>query len=263
MGTSTRGSEPELLTAAERVRTETALLIAALSRKKPFTVAEAFRGRPQGERLAAEAVAADLVGRGLLRSHPPSSRRGRARYELTDEGRRIGQERLAEEKPGRKAQARARKGAAAALEQRVEVLEGRLAQWITRLEALERRLGALERAYEVNRDASRSESPSVPAHAEPPVPDVNRFKDWLFTALDELDRRNRRLGLVPIPQVRQALAGRVGRRDFDRLVLQLAAQREIVLVAHDRPAVLSPADRDGSLQDPLSGQLYHWIRWGM
>ncbi|MEW6046383.1 MAG: hypothetical protein AB1609_07870 [Bacillota bacterium] len=98
----------------------------------------------------------------------------------------------------------------------------------------------------------------------PPMPDsvnLETFRAALFATIDRLDRANRQLGLVPIPVVRRALAGRAGAEHFDRLVLELAARREIVLVWHDRPAALSPEERAGCIED--GGRVWYWIRWGM
>lgn len=54
---------------------------------------------------------------------------------------------------------------------------------------------------------------------QPATATLDDFRPALFAALDHLDAANRRLGLVPIPAVRRALAGRVHRGCGPGLVL--------------------------------------------
>lgn len=154
---------------------------------------------------------------------------------------------------------------------RVEGLSGQVAALHQRLDGLERQLQLLPAGVAdalAGRAAAGSSGPAAAgrtagsrdAGAVPAV-SLDQFRAWLFEALDDLDRRERLLGLVPVPRVRAALAGRVGREDFDRLVTELAVRREVSLVPHDHPSELSPQERQACLHDPALGLVYYWFRW--
>ena len=94
---------------------------------------------------------------------------------------------------------------------------------------------------------------------EPPAtvtPD--RFEQELARALRELDRRGRHGGLVPLPELRRALAKLgMSRSDFDEALLERERAFSIDLkVAHDGRQL---ADASDALRDPARGLLYYVV----
>lgn len=139
-----------------------------------------------------------------------------------------------------------------------------------RLQALEQRVG-----MDGAREGAGPEEPEPalaglhPATSRPPgqaspartVWSVETFQERLRRAFEEIDVQQGRLGRVAIPRLREALGGEVGSADFDRLLLQLAARRTVILVPHDHPGALTQAQRAGALRDDLLGHIYYWVRW--
>ncbi|WP_324715859.1 hypothetical protein U7230_10845 [Carboxydochorda subterranea] len=245
------------------------------------TLAELFQAaRARGETVPPEDVlkgaAERLVFAGLVDARPTGT--GRQRLRLTEAGLELAGRLQAQAPPARpvapRRRAARRAGATATavdpIPGRVEALEGRLSTVEARVQAMEALLGSasermarLEALLGAPSARPRAGAGETQPDSSPPPLSLEAFRERLLATIDRLDRETRQFGLVPVPQVRKALAGVVDGEAFDRLVLELAARREVWLVPHDHPASLSPEQQAGSIRDPWLGQLYYWFRRGM
>ncbi len=129
------------------------------------------------------------------------------------------------------------------------------------LKAVGARMDTLEQAFAARLEALEKRLGMDGAQAARPVWSVEIFQERLRRAFEEIDLQQGRLGRVAIPRLREALGDQVGSADFDRLLLQLAARRTVILVPHDHPGALTEAQRAGALRDDLLGHIYYWVRW--
>ena len=181
-----------------------------------------------------------LVERGLAEHVAPTGRAKKPRYRITERGieAHSALPPPAPKRPGRPT--------AVSLQTRLDELQARV-------ESLEARLGLVE----ADRNTERADVPRepTPAHLG-----YEEFRRAAHEAYRRLDQTGRTLGLVPIPELRWALGGRLPREAFDEYLLRLHQDRIINLSPPDHPGSL-PADRrrDG-VQHPAAGLLY-FVRW--
>lgn len=187
-------------------------------------------GVPPGER--ADALAA-LITSGLAAVVAPSGRARLPRYAITEEGRRV----VATLPPPR-------------LKPTGRVTAAALA---ARLDELERRLGEVEK---------RLAPPPGPADlpAGPADMSYEVFRTAAREAHRRLDEGARTLGLVPIPDLRRALGGRLARHLFDEHLLRLHKDGLVHLMPHDHPTSLPDDRQRDCLTHPTAGLLY-FVRW--
>ena len=68
------------------------------------------------------------------------------------------------------------------------------------------------------------------------------------------------IGLLPIPELRCALADRIAREEFDAFVLRLHADGLVHLMSHVEADSLSKETIRDCLSDE-TGLLLYWLRW--
>lgn len=251
----------------------------------PTTQGDATKDLKEGRTLLQ-----DLVASGLVAAVPPTPPQRAWRYALTDEGRRELErlealnrgasgaastagpgtrpdrttgtlDRRRARLDGLATEVQALAGRVDSLAARVDSLAAQLQAAVIRLEAVERAVGTDGKPVKDAAPATRKPAPGA-APATPGTPlSTDEFERLLYHAYDELDRRQGRLGLVPIPRLREALSARVEPEDFERRLRELAKSRRVFLVPHDQPATLSDADRRAAIEDRVLGQLYYWVRW--
>jgi hypothetical protein len=68
------------------------------------------------------------------------------------------------------------------------------------------------------------------------------------------------VGLLAIPELRQALGDRVSRQEFEAFVMRLHAEGLVHLMSHVDPGSLSAEAVRDCLSDE-TGLLLYWIRW--
>jgi hypothetical protein len=171
---------------------------------------------------AGAALAVDrLRTLGLVREMPPA-RKGPPRLELTAEGRRCAEE-VVRRYPARIT---------------AHMLYGELLRISDGLEELRSRISSIEPHKPVYRNGS--------------------FLRELRTAIGEVDRRGRHGGLVPIPELRRALAPLcMSREDFDRALLEQERAFAVDLkTAHDPTSM---KDADQAVWDEGRGWLYYAV----
>jgi DNA-binding MarR family transcriptional regulator len=177
----------------------------------------------------ATAVAPRLVKMGLITELPAARKSAVRKIDLTDAGRRQA-ERLGPEKVTP-------------------------ADLYRELVAVRERLDALADSLSVTKAGA---SLTSGGSGEAPAVDQARFERELQTALRELDRRGRHGGLVPVPELRRALAALgLSQRAFDEALLD--RERAFVIdlkVAHDGRQL---ADAAEAVHDPGRGLLYYAV----
>jgi DNA-binding MarR family transcriptional regulator len=174
-------------------------------------------------RESAAVVALDrLIARGLVKVLPEAKRRS-PRLELTREGRRYAEE-VVRRNPERITP---------------QMLYGEILRIADGLEEVRARLAAIQPApKKVWRNGS--------------------FEREMRTALGEIDRRGRYGGLVPIPELRRALAPLgLSREDFDQALLEQERAFSVDLkTAHDPTSI---KDADQAVWDEGRGWLYYAV----
>lgn len=194
----------------------------------------------------AEVIQALVRRGGLIEVVPPQGRSKKPRYWPTPHGRELAASLPATPK---------KRTARAPSSPRITApsLVPRLEELRTQLAAHESRISRLEAVL-----AGRAAAPSAPSTAA--EIDYQEFQSAAREAYGRLDQTGHTLGLVPIPELRRALAGRVTRDLFDSYLLQMHRERAISLLAHHDPASLPEDRRSDALQHPTAGLLY-FVRW--
>ncbi len=214
--------------------------LAALSEPVPETKITGIPRERRPEAIQALARRSDLI-----EVIPPRGRVKKPRYALTSQGRQLAAA-LPPEPPKRTARGTSSaRITASSLAPSVEVLRAQVAAHEARLSRLEAIL------------AGSAAPPSPGAGPEIAYQD---FRSTAREAFDRLDQAGQTLGLVPIPDLRRALGGRVTHQLFDSYLLQLHREGAVSLVPHHDPASLSEDRRADAVQHPTAGLLY-FVRW--
>jgi len=194
----------------------------------------------------AEALQSLIARSDYIEIFPPRGRAKKPQYGLTDHGRE--QAASLPAKP-RKSTARGPSPpriTASSLAPSVEVLREQLVAHEARLSRLEAML------------SGRAPAPSPPSTA--PEIAYQDFRSAAREAFDRVDQTGQTRGLVPIPDLRRALAGRVTHELFDTYLLQMHREGAISLLPHHHPASLPEDHRADALQHATAGLLY-FVRW--
>lgn len=234
LGSQSRHGEIEVateLTAAQRT---------ALSRLKGFTdpvSAGKITGVPPAERPT---VLQELARRGLVQVLRPSGGQRTARFVLTPHGREVAI-RIEPARPTRLT---------------LKWLADRTEKLTARLSHVEGRLAKLEG----NKGKGLPEGAPSEQVREAAEPGYEEFRETAYAVYTRADQTGRTLGLVPIPDLRQAMGGYVSRQAFDRNLLRLHQDGVVQLMPHDHPASLPEDRRREGVEHPTAGLLY-FVRW--